>query len=362
MGKKAVGYLCETLLAAGTVALLAVSVMSAVSARFDPGDYGIFLFPALALPAVLVLDVAALVYWCIRKRWMIALLPVVSLALNYGFIGAMYRLPGNGRDDGRACADGGFTIAAYNVHGFRSQESFPASVREVAAFVIEEGVDIVCFEEFVTHHKFGIDDISAVFSHLPYVFYEKNGVAVFSRYPIVAYSRIEFGDTDNGAIKTVIDVNGRHVAVFAVHLQTTGTSHEKRRMERELKSGDTSAGMDTAARMWDALKSNAAVRARQIRHVREAAMKEDMPVIVCGDFNDTPASYTYGVMDGSFTDGFKSAGSGYGATYRGFGNALRIDYIFYGNGLEGADYRSPDVPMSDHRPVIMRMCFADARK
>ncbi len=361
MGKKAVGYLFENLLAAGTVALLAVSAVSAFATRFDPGDYEIFLFAALALPAVLVLDVVAFVYWCIRKRWIMALFPVVSLAMNYGFIGAMCRLPGNSSDD-ILCADGGFTIAAYNVHGFRSRESFPASVREIAAFVREEGADIVCLEEFVTHHKFGIEDIAAVFSHLPYVLYKGNGVAVFSRYPVVGGSYIKFRDTDNNAIRAVIDVNGKRIAVFAVHLQTTGTSPEKRRMERELKSGDTSAGMDTAVRMWDALKINAAIRARQVRWIRDAAIKEDIPVIVCGDFNDTPASYTYGVMDGSFTDGFKSAGSGYGATYRGFGNMLRIDYIFYGKGIEGVGFRSPDMPMSDHRPVIMRMCFTDARK
>lgn len=137
MGKKAVGYLFENLLAAGTVALLAVSAVSAFATRFDPGDYEIFLFAALALPAVLVLDVVAFVYWCIRKRWIMALFPVVSLAMNYGFIGAMCRLPGNASDD-ILCADGGFTIAAYNVHGFRSRESFPASVREIAAFVREE--------------------------------------------------------------------------------------------------------------------------------------------------------------------------------------------------------------------------------
>lgn len=67
MGKKAVGYLFENLLAAGTVALLAVSAVSAFATRFDPGDYEIFLFAALALPAVLALDVVAFVYWCIRN-------------------------------------------------------------------------------------------------------------------------------------------------------------------------------------------------------------------------------------------------------------------------------------------------------
>lgn len=356
MGKKAVGYLSENLLAAGTVALLVISAAGAAAGRFDPGDYGFFLFAGLALPVVLVLDVAAAVYWCIRKKWTIALLPVVGLALNYGFIGAMYRFPGGGDD---TCVGDGFTIAAYNVHGFRSQESFQASVREIAGFLREEGADIVCLEEFVTHHKFGIEDIADVFSHLPYVLYKGNGVAVFSRYPIVGGSHIKFRNTTNSAIKAIIDVNGKQVAVLAVHLQTTGASPEKRRMERELKSGDTSAGVDTAVRMWDALKNNAAVRALQVKWIRDAAMKQDIPVVVCGDFNDTPASYTYAVMDGNFTDGFKSSGSGYGATFRGLGNMLRIDYVFYGEGLHGTDYRSPDAGMSDHRPVIMRMCFTD---
>ena len=38
------------------------------------------------------------------------------------------------------------------------------------------------------------------------------------------------------------------------------------------------------------------------------------PVILCGDFNDTPASYTYRTVKGDLTDGFRDCGSGFGYT------------------------------------------------
>ena len=50
-------------------------------------------------------------------------------------------------------------------------------------------------------------------------------------------------------------------------------------------------------------------------------------MIVCGDFNDTPISYTYRTMSRDLNDAFRKVGRGYSHTYRGFFNMLRIDYV-----------------------------------
>ncbi|HJA88402.1 MAG TPA: endonuclease/exonuclease/phosphatase family protein, partial [Candidatus Parabacteroides intestinavium] len=73
---------------------------------------------------------------------------------------------------------------------------------------------------------------------------------------------------------------------------------------------------------------------------------------VCGDFNDTPASYVYHRLKGSLTDGFQECGRGYRYTFRQLYRLWRIDYILHAKDFTGTASVSPDWPYSDHNPVI----------
>jgi len=81
------------------------------------------------------------------------------------------------------------------------------------------------------------------------------------------------------------------------------------------------------------------------------------PVILAGDFNDTPSSYTYREMKGALTDGFRRCGNGYGGTFRYLGGLLRIDYIFYDDTFECVRYYMPSETVSDHKVVIAELRF-----
>jgi endonuclease/exonuclease/phosphatase (EEP) superfamily protein YafD len=80
------------------------------------------------------------------------------------------------------------------------------------------------------------------------------------------------------------------------------------------------------------------------------------PLVVCGDFNDTPASYTYRKIKGGLEDSFVAAGKGYAYTYRYLRRLLRIDYLFYSRDIfKATGYNSPDLEYSDHKPVIVTL-------
>ena len=53
------------------------------------------------------------------------------------------------------------------------------------------------------------------------------------------------------------------------------------------------------------------------------------PVIVAGDFNDTPVSYAYRKIRKGLNDSFVNSGYGAGFTYKGNYPPNRIDYILY---------------------------------
>lgn len=64
------------------------------------------------------------------------------------------------------------------------------------------------------------------------------------------------------------------------------------------------------------LERNSRIRAQQVREIRAVIDSTHYPVIVAGDFNDTPSSYTYRRLKGDMTDGFWAVGNGFGGTFR----------------------------------------------
>ncbi|MEY4973886.1 MAG: hypothetical protein RLZZ55_674, partial [Bacteroidota bacterium] len=71
----------------------------------------------------------------------------------------------------------------------------------------------------------------------------------------------------------------------------------------------------------------------------------------CGDFNDTPMSYTYNQFQLFLQDAYRSCGWGLGTTYVGRLPAGRIDYLFYGPQLYVADFKIQKKTPSDHRAI-----------
>jgi len=96
------------------------------------------------------------------------------------------------------------------------------------------------------------------------------------------------------------------------------------------------------------------LRAAQVDSIARVIDDTRTRILVCGDFNDTPVSYVYRKMARGLRDAFRSCGSGYSHTFRGFYNTLRIDYVLCG-GLEPITYETIPVDYSDHHPVLVRM-------
>jgi len=79
------------------------------------------------------------------------------------------------------------------------------------------------------------------------------------------------------------------------------------------------------------------------------------PVVLAGDFNDTPVSYAYNQTRKYLTDSFVESGSGVGCTYIGDFPSFRIDYVFHSEEIESANYTTLDYHFSDHKPVYCKL-------
>ena len=77
------------------------------------------------------------------------------------------------------------------------------------------------------------------------------------------------------------------------------------------------------------------------------------PIIVCGDFNDNPLSYSHHAMSQLLTDCFGTTGKGIGLSYNQKAFSFRIDHIFCSPNIQPYNTQiDTKIDVSDHYPIV----------
>lgn len=348
------------------IILAALLILSHLSVRISPATSWVFAFIALAYPFILVLNVLFVLWWIVFRKWYL----VVSLAcilLSWKSLQSTFQVHWKtpsvtGQDS--------FSVLTYNVRLFNYYQwnKDTSAWKRIINYIQDEKSDIVCFQEFITlpgtHHN--LDNLKKrmlplAFSHVNYTSRVPQkinfGMATFSRFPIVRKEIIAFEETLNGCLISDIAINQDTVRIFNCHLQSI-------RLRKDYNDLLDSLVFNYSEKQLDELK-DISVRMRQayiqragqvdllIRHIRSSPY----PVIVCGDFNDTPLSYTYHQISGDLSDAFIESGTGVGTTFRENFPYVRIDYILYSPALISWQYHIQKVNWSDHYPVMTTFGF-----
>ena len=88
---------------------------------------------------------------------------------------------------------------------------------------------------------------------------------------------------------------------------------------------------------------------------RKLIHKNKFPEIICTDLNNNAFSDIYNFISKGRFDAFLEKGSGFGSTYRFPFFPLRIDYIFTSKNIKVLDFKTYDVDLSDHKPILAKL-------
>lgn len=299
------------------------------------------------LPMLIVANCVLLVFWLLKRNWIISGVAAFSILACIPYLLTIYQF-GGGNTIGENAKP--FKVATYNVARFGNEASgFMAA--DILAEMKKQSVDVFCIQEY--NEQSGDKNNSQTYKdYFPYMAKGNADMVIFSRYPIVKVKNLPFEDTNNSAMWAIVNVGGKRIQIFNVHMETTGFNRTLRHVSKMEDNGQSVESNTILQAIYSNYTKGMVNRARQADMVAEEIGKAREQVIVCGDFNDVPYSYTYNTLLGDLVDGFKECGSGWAYTFRGK-KKVRIDYIFHSEMLEGVNYYKTEMTYSDHFPVFM---------
>jgi len=309
-------------------------ILSSWLPYLNPGKWWLSGFAGLFFPIMLVINVIYLLYWLMRKKpyWGLSLAALLlscrALLLTFG------HHPGGNK---AMAQPGSFTIMTFNSSsmGLKRYEEDAGIKQSIYNTLQSAAPDILCIQEFYTNSAPDRTDHLAAIQeklHYPYQYFTcdktrwntwKYGIVLFSKYPIISACHIPCGHSDVGSGSSIlqadIKINEHTIRVFTAQLQ----SYMFRRKDYAALQGETNQAKGLASRM----KHTFGKRAAQAEQLAALIKESPYPAIVCGDFNDTPVSYTYNTISSQLKDAFLEQGWGIGRTLSFLAPTLRIDYI-----------------------------------
>jgi endonuclease/exonuclease/phosphatase family metal-dependent hydrolase len=232
-------------------------------------------------------------------------------------------------------------------------------------YLIRADADIFCFQEYFQqdHRRFSVTDSLKKMLRAKYVytdyFHSVNnsvhfGLAIYSAFPIINSGKVACSNSRSDyAVFSDILWEGMLVRVYNVHLESIHFGTEDYTFYSEFSQNpieNKQLGTGTS-RISRKLYHAFSYRAVQADEISAHIQRSPYPVIVCGDFNDTPCSYTYHRMASGLKDAFVEAGLGLGKTYTGIFPSYRIDYILYNRYFKAYQYLTDRITYSDHYPI-----------
>jgi endonuclease/exonuclease/phosphatase family metal-dependent hydrolase len=362
---KTTGKIVKYLFIPVNVIAVLILWLSGLSAYVDPIKFVFPAFLGLAYPFVLLLNLGFILLWLfLQKKYV--LISLLGIIIGYQAFSKFFQVNFNTDKPEKTTKIMTYNVRLFDLYNWSHNKE---TRNKIFDLLKSENADIYCFQEFYQVDKkgaFTTRDTMATFLKAnkyreAYTHKMRGdqyfGVATFTVYPIVNSGVIKFSnDINNVCLFIDLEIDKDTIRVYNMHIASIRFSYDDydfiakadyRQDEKELKKGFST--------IYHRLSDAFVKRSVQTKIVLSHIEKSPYPVIVCGDFNDSPISYCYQSFSDQLIDSFKEAGNGIGNTYVGAMPSYRIDYVFHSNEFKATGYSTLKQKLSDHFPVMVEI-------
>ena len=339
--------------------LTAIALLLASMACIVPPDK--FILPALmalGFEWLVMANLVCVLMWLPSRRKSFSVISLIVLLCSLPSIDKTMSICGK-PEKRSSCRQ--LTVMSYNTYAL--DESKKAKDNRVLQYIKECDCDIVCLQELRTDKKGRLitlqevkDYLSYPYSYIDFKTYEGRlqfGIAVFSKYPLINKQTLRYESASNISDRCDVVVGGDTIRLLNNHLQsyslTKDDMHWDASGERLRESTD---------KVGKKVRKAYRYRPAQAAVLAQEVSASPYPVLVCGDFNDVPASYVYNKVSAQLVDAFLENTSWQsGHTYAHHGIGVRIDYILHSPTLRATSFRIGEVDYSDHFPIFAQISW-----
>lgn len=341
--------------------VVAMMLFSAYSPYLNPQTSSLLSCTGLLFPVFLVLNVCFLLFWLLVYR-RFALFPLIALVCCWKSVHSYVPLNLFASD----APEKAIKILSYNTRGFGDMKAHTKErPNEVLEYLQKSEADIICIQEYICVNKLRKKDVDYALKNYRYKHYHQlydgsNGLGCYSKYPILSAEPIKYKSRVNGSIAYRIKVGQDTLLVVNNHLESNKIYGEDVKIYEDMISMPNDREVLTnAKKLLKKLEKPNTIRAKQADVVKEFINRSSVSnIIVCGDFNDTPISYTHRVLSEGMNDAFAESGNGFGFSYNKNRMYFRIDHILVSKNLSVYNCTVDNASdASDHYPIWCYISF-----
>ncbi len=214
--------------------------------------------------------------------------------------------------------------------------------------------DIFCIQEV---GDYAYDILKKTFPD-HYLYFKDKGAVILSKYPFIKKGEIDFGTITNSCLWADINLKFDTIRVYSYHLQSNQISRVAEKLANQTEIDQKQAWYDIKG-MLRKFRNNHLQRSRQAEKIAAHAKKSPYKIILAGDLNDPPQSYTYHVLSALGQDAYRERGFGIGTTYAGRIPLLRIDYMIVDPLLKVSSFDLIKDHFSDHYAISVLLEWKD---